>query len=148
MTYEEFINLDFNEKLDFIARKLIFDKLNSGGINEVFTREAVTPVQPKTKTPEGFEAIFGAEPDKSNSAHRAVWLNQLKSFGGLIPNFTEDPEYSYKSDKSHDRGLGVPIGYIFNGEMRVTFSRKPEFWRPIDWYNNYYNLLLDAARNG
>lgn len=148
MDKDEFINLSVGEQ-----NWLIYDavaKVDGRGIEGLFgpgRPEVKTPVQPKTQTPPGFTGVFGEEPDKSNSAHRAVWLGHLQKFEGEI-ELRNAFDYGDKLALSQKAGLGRPIAYKYDGRERICFENKPAFFRPLSWYYDVYNLLVDAARNG
>lgn len=146
LTKEEFIDLGTTEQLWTIYSALF--KTDESGIGGVFNPDTprVQPVQPKIDTPEGFEEIFGPEPDKSDSAHRAVWLRNLEKFEGLV-DLTSQLDFSTKAEMSHKLGIGVPIAYSFGGQERITFSGKPKFFRPFSWYKDAYQTLITIARN-
>lgn len=154
LTNDEFNSLGLDEKLLKIYQNSygVVTEPQAGGVAEVFGRKEprVQPVQHKIETPEGFTDIFGEEPDKSDSAARANWLNALQSFEGLIPLATDtisEANYNAKAEMSIKADLGVPIAYRFAGQDRITFQNKPKFFRPLSWYHTAYNTLISAARN-
>ena len=146
MNLDDFKPLSLDEKLDQIYATLtIPTKPGIGGLFGPDRPPSTPPVQPKMETPAGFTEIFGAEPDRFESAKRAVWLNKLSKFEGIV-DISNDLDFPGNSGTSQRAGLGNPIVYKFDGEELVTFSRIPSFSRPAEWYYNNYFLLISLAK--
>lgn len=101
----------------------------------------------KVKVPPGFLSVFPGTPEPATDQDRLLFLYRIERFEGLI-DIESDAAYESKKEMSTapNCDLGAPIAYRYDGQERITFEKKPGFFRPLNWYKDSYNTLLHIAR--
>lgn len=150
LTKEQFYALGEPERLWLIYSSL--PKSTAPGespIAGIFNKtDTVTPVQKFPIPPAGFEDVFGPYPEKAdyNSPERNIYENRVKRWGGVY-NLSNLPEYFNKVKKAELNKLGHPIGYVFDGNVFVTFSvlEGQNWYRDLSQYMDHYDDVVNAA---
>lgn len=146
MTLEEFKNLTTNEKLDKLFALLT--KQDGPNYTGLFTGDRPTPVYEAPRGPLGFSSVFGDFPENApyGSAERISWENKVKRWGGLY-DLINIPEHLNKKYTAVGANLGRPIGYVFDGNVFVTFEKLKGlgWYRDLSQYINNYDEIVNAA---